>query len=95
LLALSHGNIVLNKVIASDNGVVGLYSGVYLETHGASSVTITCSAFNHNANIGLEVAMGTGTLTFKSVAANYNNGGGDDFYLNGKVPVMSWTVCGH
>jgi hypothetical protein len=96
LYVSSNGNITLSKMIASDNGAGGYtYSGAYLGTSDTRSVTITCSAFNHNANIGLEVAMGTGTLTFKSVAANYNNGGGDDFYLNGKVPVMSWTVCGH
>jgi hypothetical protein len=97
LFAVSNGNITLNKVIASDNGLVGppFYSGAVLGTYGVtSSVTITCSAFNHNGKWGLELLMGGGVLTFKGVAAN-NNLSTVEFGLGGKVPVMSWTVCGH
>jgi hypothetical protein len=94
LLISSSGNIVLNKVIASDNGAIGPQSGAFLNIFGAgSSVTIICSAFNHNGNYGLEVSMGTGTLSFKSVAAGGNLGPAQ-FNLS-KAPVMSWTVCGH
>jgi hypothetical protein len=95
LWVTSHGNIVLNKVIASDNGLVGPYSGALLFTAGASSVSITCSAFNHNAKWGLELTMGTGVLTFKGVAANHNMAGGNiEYSLGGKTPVINWAVCG-
>jgi len=93
----SSGNISLSKVLASDNGAGGPSSGAYLYTTGTSSIGITCSAFNHNAKYGLEVDMGTGTLTFKGVAANHNNAANPtwgDLNLN-KAPVMSWTVCGY
>jgi hypothetical protein len=63
LMIESWGNIVLNKVIASDNGVGGPSSGAVLYTGGASTITITCSAFNHNQKYGLEVSMGTGKLS--------------------------------
>jgi hypothetical protein len=89
----SSGNIVLSKVIASDNGFVSTSSGVLLQTGGTSSISITCSAFNRNKNYGLQVTIGSGVLSFKSVAANANQGATD---LNlSKVPVMSWAVCGH
>jgi hypothetical protein len=92
---VSSGNIVLNKVTANENGWPTTRSGVYLETHGASSITITCSVFNHNGKYGLEVSMGTGTLTFKSVAANHNDPVLGDLKLPvGTVPVQGWTVCG-
>jgi hypothetical protein len=97
LWVLSNGNIALNKVIASDNGIGQLTSGAVLRTSltGSGSVTITCSAFNHNKVYGLEVRMGSGTLTFKSVAANHNDPVLGDFLLPvGKVPVQGWTVCG-
>ena len=92
----SSGKIALNKVAANENGWSTNMSGAFLYTTNASSITITCSAFNHNQKYGLEVWMGTGTLTFKSVAANYNNPGLGDLLLPvGKVPVPGWTVCGH
>jgi len=95
MMIKTSGNITLNKVTASANGIALTESGAILITDGThSSITITCSAFNYNGKYGLEVVMGSGVLTFKSAAASHNLGG-VDLSLGGKVPVMRWTVCGH
>jgi hypothetical protein len=86
----SSGSIALNKVTANDNG----WYGAFLMTPGASSISVTCSVLNRNGNVGLFVSMGSGALNFKGLAANDNNSGAGDLSLGGKVPVVSWTVCG-
>jgi hypothetical protein len=95
---LSSGNIGLNKVTANENGWLTNDNGVYLHTSGASSISITCSAFNHNRLYGLEVEMGSGVINFKGVAANNNHLGAADFRFTsipvGVRPIVSWTVCG-
>jgi hypothetical protein len=98
IVIMTSGNITLNKVTASYNGIALVQSGVILATTTTHSITITCSAFNQNGKYGLEVSMGSGVLTFKSVAASHNLGGVDLHLVSlpaGVTPVMSWTVCGH
>jgi hypothetical protein len=95
LNVFTDGNIVLNKVMVSDNGFIAPNDGAVLRTINASSVTITCSVFNHNQGYGLSVNLGTGPVIFKSVGANKNLGPADYNLPPLLVPTMSWVVCGY
>lgn len=94
----SSGSIALNKVTANENGWSTTKSGAYLYTTNISSITITCSVFNHNRMFGLGITMGSGVINFKGVSANYNQSGAGDFSFTsnpaGVKPVLTWTVCG-
>jgi hypothetical protein len=98
LFLASYGPLSLSKVVAVGNGVSGNYSGIYLSTVN-QNITFTCGLLSGNGKNGLEVWLGTGTLTLNGVLATGNDltGGAADpdiFNSIGSTLVVNPAPCG-
>ena len=93
LYIITNGNVTLNKLTANENGYLAVRDGATINAPTANWVSITCGVFNHNRDVGLEVFMASGVVKFASVGANANIN--QDIFLGGKIPYISWTICGH